>query len=116
MADKMAGRFVSDKGLSPLYGGEVSTRGRDKVGCPTVPGTSCLPDLRPPNHPTTRWCTTLSSKVNLHHAIDFRALRGANLVTEPSKFEASKPSKETLALYIRAREASLASSTLELAV
>jgi len=29
---------------------------------------------------TTRWSTTLSSKVNLHHAINFRAF-GANLVT-----------------------------------
>ena len=30
---------------------------------------------------TTPWSTTLSSKVNLHHAINVRALRGANLVT-----------------------------------
>ena len=28
-----------------------------------------------------RWSSTLSSKVNLHHAIDFGALSGANLVT-----------------------------------
>ena len=33
----------------------------------------------------TRCSTTLSSKVNLHHAINFRALCGANLVTQPSK-------------------------------
>ena len=32
----------------------------------------------------TRWTTNLSSKVNLHHAIDFRALCGANLVTCPA--------------------------------
>ena len=31
--------------------------------------------------PPTRWSTTLSSKVNLPHAINFRALCGANLVT-----------------------------------
>ena len=30
---------------------------------------------------TTRWSTTLSSKVNLPHLIDFRVLRGAILVT-----------------------------------
>ena len=30
---------------------------------------------------TTRWCMTLSSQVNLPHAIDFRALCGANSVT-----------------------------------
>jgi len=30
---------------------------------------------------TTRWSTTPSSKVNLPHAINFRALCGANLVT-----------------------------------
>ena len=29
----------------------------------------------------TRWSTTLSSKVNLPHVINFRALCGANLVT-----------------------------------
>ena len=32
---------------------------------------------------TTRWSSTLSSKVNLHHAIIFRALYGADLVTLP---------------------------------
>ena len=35
---------------------------------------------------STRWSTTLSSKVNLPHAINFRALCGANLVTSRSKF------------------------------
>ena len=30
----------------------------------------------------TRWSTTLSSKVNLSHAINFRSLCGANLVTK----------------------------------
>jgi len=33
--------------------------------------------------PTTRWTTTLSSKVNLPDPINFRALCGANLVTYP---------------------------------
>ena len=31
--------------------------------------------------PSTRWTTTLSSKVKLPHAINFRALCGANVVT-----------------------------------
>ena len=35
--------------------------------------------------PPTRWATTLSSKGNLLHAINLRALCGANLVTQPSK-------------------------------
>ena len=34
----------------------------------------------------TRSSTTLSSEVNLHHAINFRALCGANVVTYPAKF------------------------------
>ena len=34
----------------------------------------------------TWWNSTLSPKVNLHHAINFRALCGANLVTQPSEF------------------------------
>ena len=34
---------------------------------------------------TTRWTTTLSSKFNLHDAINFRAIRGANLVTRWSR-------------------------------
>ena len=32
---------------------------------------------------TTRWSSNLSSKVDLHHAIEFRTLCGANLVTYP---------------------------------
>jgi len=46
---------------------------------------------REPHHhhtvevPPTRWSTTVSSKVNLYHAINFRALCGANLVTLPRK-------------------------------
>jgi len=35
--------------------------------------------------PATRWSTPVSSKVNLPHAIDFRALCGANFVTYHSK-------------------------------
>ena len=43
--------------------------------------------LHPPDHPApARWGTTLSPKVNLHHAINFRALCGAKLVTLQSKF------------------------------
>ena len=40
------------------------------------------PRLRPPRllHLTTRWSTTLSAKVNLPHAINLRAMRGAHLV------------------------------------
>ena len=44
---------------------------------------------------TTQWSTTLSSKVNLPHVINFRAKYGANLVTEPSNFEVTKPSDST---------------------
>ena len=36
---------------------------------------------------TIRWSTTLSSKVYLPHADDFRAFFGANLVKVSSKFE-----------------------------
>ena len=36
--------------------------------------------------PTRQRTTTLSSKVNLPHPINFRALCGANSVTEPSNF------------------------------
>ena len=39
---------------------------------------------------TTRWSTTLASKVNLPHAINFRALCGANLVTYPADFWRNK--------------------------
>ena len=45
---------------------------------------------------TTRWNTALSSKDNLPHPINFRALCGANLVTLRSKIEATKPSKSTV--------------------
>ena len=33
---------------------------------------------------TTRWSTTLSSKLNLQYSVGFRASCGANLVTPPS--------------------------------
>ena len=36
---------------------------------------------------STRWSTTLSSKVNLHHAIDLRSLCGASLVTLPPNLQ-----------------------------
>jgi len=38
-----------------------------------------------------RWSTTLSSKVNLPHAINFGALCDANLVTYPADFREVKP-------------------------
>ena len=41
--------------------------------------------------PSTRWSTTLSSKVNLHYAMNFGALWGANLVTQLSKFRNNEP-------------------------
>ena len=43
----------------------------------------------------TRWSTRVSSKVNLHHAFDFRALCGANLVTLRSRYHPN----ETLVLH-----------------
>ena len=51
----------------------------------SIPGVG-VSQVRPTCN-LTRWSLTLSSKVNLHHAIIFRALCGANLVTSPSKFE-----------------------------
>ena len=39
--------------------------------------------------PTQRWSTTLSPKVYLYRAINFRALSGANLVTQHPKFRPS---------------------------
>ena len=47
-------------------------------------------------YPPTRWSTTLSSKVNLPHAINLRALCGANLVTLQPKIEGTKPSYSTV--------------------
>ena len=35
---------------------------------------------------TTQWSTALSSKVNLHTAIDLRGSCGTNLVTYPAEF------------------------------
>ena len=40
--------------------------------------------------PATRWRTTLSSKANLQHAIDFKASCGAKLVTQRSNFPANE--------------------------
>ena len=39
---------------------------------------------------STRWSTTLSSKVNLYHAINLRALRGENLVTQHPGIEGGR--------------------------
>ena len=44
----------------------------------------------------TRWTTTLPSKVNLHHAIDFKALCGANLVTLCTDLGVSGVAEEAL--------------------
>ena len=40
--------------------------------------------------PATRWSSTISSKVDLPHAINFRALCGVNLITLRSKFRANE--------------------------
>ena len=45
---------------------------------------------------TTRWITTLSSKVNLPHVINFGASCGENRSRNPRKFEAAKPSKSAV--------------------
>jgi len=45
---------------------------------------------------STQWSTTLSSKVNLPHTINVRALCAANLVTRRSKFEPTNPSYSTV--------------------
>ena len=49
---------------------------------------------------TARWITTLSSKVDLSHAINFRVLCGDNFVTCPSEFQGN----ETLVLLRVGRE------------
>jgi hypothetical protein len=61
-----------------------------------------LPPLREPGsgrrvqgRGSTRWSTNVSSKVSLHHAIDFRAVGGANVVTYPPEFRETKPSDFT---------------------
>ena len=41
---------------------------------------------------STRWTTTISSKVNLPHAINFRVLCGAKLVTLPLEFRGNETS------------------------
>jgi len=53
-----------------------------------------LKSLRIP--PSTRWATTLSSKVNFHHITNFRALGGANLVTFPSQSRGTHPACSTV--------------------
>ena len=56
--------------------------------------------LKPPTH-TVEFdpFKSLSSKVNLHHTINFRRLCSTNLVTQwsrlPQKFEATNPSNST---------------------
>jgi len=45
------------------------------------------PEVRLPH---TRWTATLSSKVNLPHIINFRALCRANLVTRPPKIQGGR--------------------------
>jgi len=45
---------------------------------------------------TARWTTALSSKVNLIHAINIRAVCGSNLVTLPCKWQVGTRSSETL--------------------
>ena len=54
----------------------------------------------PLNRLPTRWSTTLSSEVDLHNAIDFRAACGANLVTLRSKIRPN----ETRVLHRAARQ------------
>ena len=53
---------------------------------------------KPPPLPT-RWSTTLPSKVIVSHAINFRALSGANLVTSRSRFRGN----ETLVVHCAVR-------------
>jgi len=53
---------------------------------PVNPAPSTLSaDIRVPGRVTTRWTTTLSSKVNMLHAINFGALCVANLDPQPSR-------------------------------
>ena len=43
-----------------------------------------------PNTPTTRRTTTRSSKINLQHALNFRAFCGANFVTYSANFKGNE--------------------------
>ena len=58
--------------------------------CPQKYPLHRLPILR-----SARWSSTLSPKVILHHAINFPALCGANLVTYPPEYVGMKPSNHT---------------------
>ena len=69
-------------------GVRVMKKKKKSRGCatPTFHGslrtdTRCQTTQRSLCAPATRWTTTLSPKVNLHHAIKFRSLCGSNLVT-----------------------------------
>jgi len=57
---------------------------RPRTVSPTTPWCRHTRFMAPyftPRGQTARWTTTLSSKVNVPHAIDFRAVWGANLAT-----------------------------------
>jgi hypothetical protein len=57
----------------------VCVRGRDPTRPPPWRGRR-----------STQWSTTLSSEVDVPHAIGLRAVRGANLVALRSKFRANE--------------------------
>jgi len=65
---------------SSLLGPPCPANGRHirVQGC----GTGSVPG---PGRQSTRWATTVSSRVNLHHTINFGALCGADLVTRWSR-------------------------------
>jgi len=52
----------------------------DETGCASAKPKFTRWFVRRNATPASRWSTTLSSKVNLPHAINFRAKCGANLV------------------------------------
>ena len=87
--------FRSDYSLSRTTGeGTGGTRGHGKWA--ESRGNTSTEALRgcslPPAQRATRWGTTLSSKVNLPHAIEFTALCGATLVSNSTESGLNKAS------------------------
>ena len=75
--------------------GRGTTRAQDAQGTPTQSHTSPNILVYEKKKHTTWWSTTLSSKMNLHHATNFEALCGGNL-ENPQILEATKPSNSTV--------------------
>jgi hypothetical protein len=71
-------------------------RGAHVVNERSTPVPTRSPCAPPYGSAAIRWSTTLSPKVNLPHAINLRALCGANLVTLRSNIEPRKPANSAV--------------------